>query len=212
MTTDNETLVTPADKLAAATQKMGELQASIATKAQAGEDFTAEAVAYAAAVTSHKSLFKDHNALAISDETSQIAQAIMVLVGSSKLAELLREPVTSVYWTFQAGEGENGPVLQCGVNVKARASAPRKASSGGGSTSKRNPENFIVDGGAPMSARDFIMAHATEATRDNSLFKGENPKWPTKPSFLDAAVKALEEAGHTVSREAVEAALAEVAA
>ena len=202
MTTETEaTPLTENEQLAAATATMEGLRLDIVSKAGKGEDFTAESIKYAAAVGAHNTLYKKVNSGAIDEETSQIGTAILALIQSSKLSDLMGEPVTSVYWTLTEGEGENGTILQCGINVKARATSTKAKPSGGGSSGRAGKETISVDGGEGMTPKAFVEAHATEETRGNTLFS--TGKWPTKPSFIEAAVKALEEGGHTVVRTPV---------
>jgi len=195
--------LTPTEKLAMANATMEALRLDIVDKAGKGEDFVAESVKYAAAVAAHNALFKSVNSGAIDNETSEIGSAIHTMVQASNLESLMGEPVTSVYWTLTPGEGENGPVLRCGINVKARATSTKgsgtaKSSGGSGRAPK---ETFSVNGGAEMTPKEFIEAHAIEATRGNTLFS--SGKWPTKPAFIDAAVKALEDGGVSVVRTPV---------
>lgn len=192
-----EAPLTDEQKLANALTQVDGLKAKIAEAVAAGEDFTAMAIEYAGAITKHKGLFKTANQGAIDEETSQIANALTTLLGASKLESLMGEPVVSVFYQVTPGEGENGPTISCGINVKARATST-KTKSGGGNTGggRAAKETYQVDGGALMTPKDFIDAHATEDTRKKSLFS--TGKWPTKPDFLDDAVKALEAAGKTV--------------
>lgn len=202
MTTEVETTKTNEEKLASTQSKMDTLRATIATKAQAGEDFTSETVEYAAAIAAHKGLFKSVNQNAIDEETSQVGQGLLTLVSASKLEALMGEPITSVYWTFTPGEGENGPLVVCGINVKARATkAPVAKGEGGGSRGRAAKETFSVDGGSQMTPKEFVTEHVAESDKENSLFT--TGKWPTKPSFIDNAIKALEESGHSVIRTPV---------
>lgn len=213
MTTENENSEgtvavappeTPDEKLAKAQAIVDTLNLEIQTAVAAGEDFTAKAIAYAEAITKYKALNKTANRGAIDDETSQIGLAIATMVGASKLEDLMGESVTSVYWQVKPGEGENGPMVSCGINVRARATStktPKTGTSTGGS-GRAAKETFQIDGGALMTPKEFIDAHATEDTRGKSLFS--TGKWPTKPEFLDAAVTALEAAGSTVVRAPVE--------
>ena len=194
--------LTDEQKLVAATSEMAALHDKIQAAVTSGEDFTALAITYAASVTKHRGLFKIANQGAIDEETSQIGQAILTLVGASKLPALMGEPVTSVYFTITPGEGENGPLIQCGINVRARATsnkaAPGPKAGGSGKTAK---ETFSVNGGPEMTPKEFIAAHATEHVQGMSLFKTD--KWPTKPEFLDESVEALTAAGHSVVRTPV---------
>ena len=194
--------LTDEQKLGHATGEMADLHDKIQAAVVSGDDFTALAVAYAASVTKHRGLFKIANQGAIDEETSQIGQAIMTLVGASKLPALMGEPVTSVYFTITPGEGENGPLIQCGINVRARATStkasPAPKSGGSGKTAK---ETFSVDGGPEMTPKEFITDHATDRVRANSLFKTD--KWPTKPEFLNESIEALTTAGRSVVRTPV---------
>ncbi|MCK5644716.1 MAG: hypothetical protein KAJ19_28210 [Gammaproteobacteria bacterium] len=189
---------TDEEKLATATSKRDELQASIATKAAAGEDFTAEAIAYAAAIATHKGLFKIANQGAIDEETAAIANTLTTLIGASKLEELMGEPVSSVFYQVTPGEGENGPVISCGINVRARATSTKAAgkttTSSSGSAAK---ETYSVNGGEQMSPKDFIEAAVTPEDAEKSLFK--TGKWKTQPDFLAHAVAALEASGQMVT-------------
>ncbi len=208
MTTETETqpaapaTLTSEEKLSAAQATMEGLRLDIVEKAKKGDDFTADTIKYAAAVATHNALFKSVNSGAIDAETSQIGQAILTMVQASKLEDLMGEPVSSVYWTLTPGEGENGPVLKCGINVKARATSTKGASGGGGSSPGRaGKETFSVNGGAAMTPKDFINEYATEKTRGNTLFS--SGKWPTKPSFIAEAIAALEATGTGVVRTPV---------
>lgn len=197
MTTETENqapaTLDPAAQLALSQTKIDALRQAITDAALNNEDVTANAIALAGAMGAHTALMKTANEGALQTETATLGAAILAAVHGSKLAELSGEAVSSIYWTITPGEGDNGPVMTCSINVKARAvSAPRKPGSGG----RVKLGTYSVDGGEAMSAKDFITAHATEETRGNSLFS--TGKWVTKPSFLAEAVKGLEAAGRTV--------------
>ncbi len=204
LTTETETQETqapatldPAAQLALSQTKIDALRQAITDAALNNEDVTANAIALAGAMGAHTALMKTANEGALQAETATLGAAILAAVHSSKLAELSGEAVSSIYWTITPGEGDNGPVMTCSINVKARAvSAPRKPGSGGNTGGRVKLGTYSVDGGEAMSAKDFITAHATEETRGNSLFS--TGKWVTKPSFLAEAVKGLEAAGRTV--------------
>lgn len=201
MTTETET--TAAEKLVMAQERATELRLIIGVKAQAGEAFDVEAVELVSVIAAARELTKEANSGALALETTEISAAVGALLGASKLSDLLGEPVTSLFWSITPGDGDNGPVINCAINVKARVPAVKSTGgSGGGRGSKKTP-SFKVDGGEVMTALEFVVAHAPEGLQDASLFKVQEDgkrKWPTKPSHLDDTEKALVESGHTVER------------
>jgi len=194
---------TPAEKLAKAQAMVDALNQEIQTAVANGEDFTAKAIAYADAIGKYKALNKTANQGAIDEETSQIGLGIATMVGASKLEDLMSEPVTSVFWQVKPGEGENGPVVSCGINVRARATSTKSAgkTTTSGGSGRVPKETFQVDNGPLMTPKEFIDAHATDETRAKSLFS--TGKWPTKPEFLNEAADALTAAGSQVVRAAI---------
>ena len=196
------TETTAAEKLELANIRADELRSVIGTKVGSGETFDVESVELAAIVASSRELLKSVNARALDEETSQISAALEALIAASKLADLMGQPVTSLFWSKTPGEGENGPVINCAINVKARVPAVRTTGNGGGRGGSRKTPSFKVDGGDTMTALEFVVAHAPEAVQEYSLFKEVDGKrkWPTKPSHLDETEKAMVEAGHTVER------------
>jgi len=190
------------EQLTAAETHMNTQKDIVGALVASGEDFSQAAVTYSAAIAAYQSTLLRFNEGAIDQETSELGNAILALVQASRLEGLIQAPVESVYWTFTAGDDQNGPIMHCGINVKARAATTRKSSStsSGESTGSRKTPTYTIDGGEAMSAKDFVLNHAPDEVLNNSLVKGEKPKWATKPSFLEDTQKHLEDQGHTVVR------------
>ena len=200
----------PKDLLAAIDARLSAKQQEIAVAATSGEDIGTLAVAYAGMVAERKLAHRNAFQEEFTNERAVIGQSIMALVASSKLSEYLDAPVRNLVWMLEEGTGDNGPIMSVGVNVdlNKRASTPRKAKEEGATDDKEKSTrtkdskfSFSVDGGAEITALEFVDAYAPESVRSQSYFKPNSDgvrKWPTQPKFLKQTQDALEADGHTV--------------
>jgi hypothetical protein len=134
MTTETETMVArSSDQIAA---DMDILRTAIAENGADSPTFAQDVATYTALLTEYDSTVRAENASAIDDAKVRLAEGIHSLVESLGLADLLREPVSSVRYTFTAGEEDDPDVASVVLNPTGRAksttSAKPRASTGNG--------------------------------------------------------------------------------
>ena len=172
--------------------RLVDLRAAIGTKVMAGENFDAEAAELASLNVTHADTRKLNNSRAIADETAQILAAFKTIIDSSRLTELLGEPVISAVYLVESGTGENGPVTSLNFNQKV---ARRAAIKSGPDATITRGKKFQLPDGTIISGRDVVLNYADESVLSAPLVKHGEGKWITKPMYLDAAIASAAAAG-----------------
>ncbi len=183
-----EQVVEAQAQLGAVDTRIAEVYAGIQQGAMDGADISELTLEYSALISERGGLRTSVNSRLIDDEKSAVFQAIGQLIASSRLPELLGEPVTILVWQIRPGSGGNGPIQSCEVNQDITVAGAKRKSSGGSTAGKGSSKVQYTDGMTVYTARETVLKFGSKETLDLALVANGEGKWVTKPAHVDAAL------------------------
>ncbi len=195
MTMTTEEVTEAQAQLVTVDSRITEVYAGIGVAAGAGEDISSLTLEYGALIAERGGLRQKVNGRLIENEKSAVFQAIGQLVASSKLPELLDEPITTLVWSVTPGSGENGPINDLKINPKVMTARGRKTGSGMSTGGKGSGRIKFSDGTEVFTARELVLKFGSKETLDLALVAHGEGKWVTKPAHVTAALENAETNG-----------------